>query len=264
MGRTSIPSDLIIQMRPKMFPVERLYLAVVLIPLLLITPACMSSRTYSQSYVILMDNKEVGKETVNEKTDRKGNRTCFSEQEMESPAAKDKKRRIISAEMVFPEGKLFPASYSQESSAGASFDIRLEGGQIIKTLKSGKDSGEIKTPFNPDLGMLNMTVFHTIDYWIRQYDVSKGGQQFFKTYLLPAGTLERISIFPVETLTREIGGKALLITYYEMRVGDGLTANLWVDQNQRLCRLFILGANIDVVRSDLYAQLHAPANSKKS
>ena len=95
-----------------------LLLSFIVIPSLLSLHACISSHDYSQSYVILINKKRVGTEIVNEKTDIKGNLICISEQEMDTPASKDKKRRIIRTRMVFEKGKLFPVSYSYESSAG--------------------------------------------------------------------------------------------------------------------------------------------------
>ncbi len=228
-----------------------------LIPLLPLG-ACVGSRDYAQSYVILMNGEEVGKESVTERTDRKGNRVCLSEQEMESPGSRDKKRIRIRTRMVLSDD--VPVSYSYESSAGASYEVKVEDGQILRT--SGGASPASRTPLAPDMRMLNPNVFHTIDYWIRQYDLKKGGQQNFRTYLLPSGSVERLSVFPLETGIVKSEGKDLELRNYRIGFEEGLVLYVWVDRERRLGRLAMEGATIDVVRSDLYKQYKAETAAK--
>ncbi|MBN1568667.1 MAG: hypothetical protein JXA73_12540 [Acidobacteria bacterium] len=236
--------------------------AIILVSFSLITHACISSHDYSQSYIIMNGGERVGKEIINEKTDRKGNLVCLSEQEMNPPGSKDKRRRTITTKIVFPKGQQFPVSYSQESSAGASYDVKVESGQIIRTYKMNGESRESKTPLTPDLLILNPTVFQTIDYWIRHYDFKKGGQQFYKTYLLPGGSVERLSIFPLETAIHKYKGNVIQLRNYRIEFREGLAMLIWVDRDKRLCRLFLEGSNIDVVRDDLFGQVSAQRDSK--
>ena len=56
--------------------------------------------------------------------------------------------------MVFPEGKLFPVSYSYESSAGISYDVKVKDGQIIRTLQKEGESQEKRTPFLIQKGII--------------------------------------------------------------------------------------------------------------
>lgn len=226
---------------------------ILLIPFLISIYACGPSQDYSQSYVILINQKRVGKEIVSEKTNIKGNLVCLSEQEMDTPASKNKKRRIIKTKMVLPKGKLVPVSYSYESNAGISYDVKVRDGQIIRTRQKEGETQETITPLDPDTIMLDLTVFHTIDYWIRKYDVKKGGRQILQTYLLPSASIRQLSIIPTKTFIPE---HELQLKNFEIEIGDRVTMLLWVDKNNRLYRAFIKGPNIEVIRSDLFDRLN--------
>ena len=41
------------------------------------------------------------------------------------------------------------------------------------------------------------------------------------------------------------------------QIGDQLTMLLWVDEDKRLCRMFLRGPNVEVIRSDLFDRLVA-------
>jgi hypothetical protein len=236
----------------------KLFFSFVLVTFLAGIFSCSDSRDYSQSYIILLNKKKVGKEIIKQKTDIKGKLVCLSEQEMHTPGSKERKRRIIRTKMVFQEGKLFPVSYSYESSAGTSYDVIVKDGQIIKTLKKEGESQESTTPLEPGMLMLDLTVFHTIDYWIRKYEADKGGRQVLQTYLLPAATVERLSIVPDNTFIPEHESK---VKNYEIKIGKELTMLLWVDKENRLYRMFIRDLNIEVIRSDLFDRLHKKIES---
>ncbi|MBN2337920.1 MAG: hypothetical protein JXP48_05195, partial [Acidobacteria bacterium] len=124
-----------------------------------------------------------------------------------------------------------------------------DGDQILRT---GGGTGESRTPYLSDMLLLNPTAFHTLDYWIRHYDLKKGGQQFFRTYLLPGGAVERVSVFPLEADMVEVGGKKIELRNYRMDFEDGLSLLVWVDRDARLCRVLMEGSNLDVIRSDFY------------
>ena len=165
--------------------------------------------------------------------------------------------------MVFEKGKLFPVSYSYESSTGTSYNIKVEDGQIIRMLKEDGDSRESTTPIEPNMLMLDLTVFHTIDYWIRGYDATRWETQVFQTYLLPSASIEKLSINPVNTGILEQESKELRLKNYEIEMQNGLSMLLWVDKGNHLYRLFIKGPNIDVIRSDLFDRLNKKINQKE-
>lgn len=215
--------------------------------------SCGSSDNYSETYFIMINGKKVGKEIITEKKDIKGNLICLCEQERDLLVGpKETKQRIIKTKAVFPKGQIFPSSYSYDSSTGTSYDIKIENGKIIKTFKQEDKLSEIQSPFETGIRMLDLSIFHTIDYWFRNYDKNKGKHQKFETYLLPSANIKQISIIPAnntipinEPIERDLKN-------YEIAVRDRLTIILWVDKNNRLYRMFVKGPNIDVVRSDLY------------
>lgn len=226
---------------------DRILCVVVVTAFLAGANACNFFKNYSQSYVILLNTRQVGKEVVSEKTNLKGDTVCLSEREMNPPNGGE--RQVIRTRMVIPKGGRFPVSYAQESGGGNSYEMKLDGEQVLKT---GGSAGESRTPFIPDMLLLNPTVFHTLDYWIRHYDLQKGGQQFFRTYLLPGGSVERVSVFPLEADMVESGGKKVVLKNYRIEFEEGLTLLIWVDEDARLCRALMQGSNLDVVRSDFY------------
>ena len=240
----------------------RFLLFFTLIPLILIINACDIFSRYSQLYIIVINRLKVGEEIINEKTDIKGNLVCLSEQERDTYGSKEKKRRRIRTKMVFPKGKQFPVSYSYESSSGNSYHVKVEDGQIIRTLSDEGESREFVTPLEPDMYMLDLNAFHTIDYWIRKYDAQKGGRQVVQTYLLPAGSVEKLAIIPADIIIPEHDNETMNLKNYEIDIGDGMTIFLWVDEFSRLYRLFFRGPNVEVIRADLYDSINKKKESR--
>lgn len=209
--------------------------------------ACNYHKNYSQSYVILLNNRQVGKEVVSEKPDLKGTTVCLSERELNPPNGGD--RQVIRTRMVIPKGGRFPVSYAQDSSGSGSYEMKLDGEAIVKT---GGSAGESRIPFLSDMLLLDPTVSHALEYWIRHYDLQKGGQQFFRTYLLPGGTVEQVSVFPLESDVVSAGGKKVQLRNFRIEFEEDMALLVWVDQDRRLCRLLLEGSNLDVIRSDFY------------
>lgn len=226
---------------------ERMLCTVVAVAFWAGANGCSFFKNYSQSYVILLNTRQVGKEVVSEKTDLQGNTVCHSEREMNPPNGGE--RQVTRTRMVIPKGSRFPVSYAQESGGGGSYEMKLDGEAIVK---AGGSTGESRTPFLPDMLLLDPTIFHTLDYWIRHYDLKKGGQQFFRTYLLPGGSVEQVSVFPLEIDVVSSGGKKVQLRNYRIEFEEGLTLLVWVDEDARLCRALMQGGNLDVVRSDFY------------
>ena len=238
----------------------RIFFSLLLISFLTGIFSCGGSSDYSETYIILINQERVGKEIITEKTDRTGNLVCISEQEMDSSGSKGKKRRIIRTKTVFSKGIFFPVSYSYESSSGISYDIKVEGGKIIKTLKNKGESSETITSLKSDMLMLDLTVFHTINYWIRKFDENKRGQQVFQTYLPATASIERLSVVSDGVIIPEHDSQ---LKNYEIKIGNELTMLLWMDKDNRLYRMFIKGPNIDVIRSDLFDRLNKNKSGKK-
>ncbi|NLA74440.1 MAG: hypothetical protein GX846_03010 [Deltaproteobacteria bacterium] len=229
---------------------------IILVLTLLFLGSCGSPQDYSQTYVIVMNREKAGKEIVNEKVERNGNRTVIAEQELDSgPSAKDKKKRIIKTRMVLPKGALFPLSLSFESSTGVSYDITAADGKIIKTQNKQGEKQVTQESLETDMPVLNLAVFHTFDYWISKYDASKGGRQTFPTYLLPSGQVLKTTVTPMSSTMSDHDSKQLKLKRYEIELGDEIVILLWVDQDSRLYRLFIQGPNVEVIRSDVFSKI---------
>jgi hypothetical protein len=234
----------------------------ILISFLLYLNACNWFGGYSQSYVIIINRSIVGKEIVNEKTNIKGDLVCLSEQERDTFGSKKKDRRIIRTKMVFQQGKPFPVSYSYDSGARTSYEVKVKDGQIIRTHEVEGETQETITHLNPDMLMFDLNAFHTIAYWISNYDTDKGGPQVFQTYVMPAGSIERLSVIPAGIKIPQHENKRLQLRSYMIEITDDLTILLWVDKDNRLYRMFVRGPNVEVIRSDLFEQINETKKSR--
>ncbi|MGD9158302.1 MAG: hypothetical protein PVG39_07850, partial [Desulfobacteraceae bacterium] len=139
---------------------------------------------------------------------------------------------------------------------GPSYEINVEDRKIIKTLKTKGKTPETISPLEPDMPMLDLSVFHTIDYWIRMYDDKKGGKQVYKTYILPSATIRQISIIPGNDIIPEPESRKMALKNYEIKVRERLIIFLWVDTNNRLYRMFVKGPDIDIIRADLFDRIN--------
>ena len=214
--------------------------------------ACSRSNNYSEEYVIVVDRKKAGKLIINEKTDIKGNLLCLSEQKMDTLGSKDKKQKIIKTKTVFQKDKFFPVSYSYEASMEAPYDVNVDDGQIIRTLKKTEGSQIIRTPHEPGIPFLDINAFHTIDYLFRKYDFKKGGRQVFKAYLLPLATIEKLSIIPGDINIPDHNRQA---KNFEIKA-KLFSIILWLDKDNRLYRIYLKNSNVEVIRTDLFEKLN--------
>lgn len=223
--------------------------------ILLFLASCSSPQDYSQTYIIILNSKKGGTVIVNEKTDRNGNRICLAEQEVNIFSAKDKKKNIIQTRMVFPEGNLFPSSYSCKNGSDVSYELKVNGNQIIRTINNKEGTKEKIIPLEPEMRMLDLMIYHTVEYWIRKYDKKKGGIQIFQTYLLPYDSIEKISVSPGEIILPEHETSELELKNYEIEIRDGLKISLWVDKDSHMYRMFVHGPNVEVIREDLFLKI---------
>ena len=192
----------------------------------------------------------------------RGNLVRLSEQERDIYIGpKEKKQKVIKTKTVIPKGQLFPVSYSFDSNTGSSFDLKLEDGKIIRTIKDGNSNKSV-TPLEHGMLMLDLSAFHTIDHWINNYNEKKGGKQVFQTYLLPSATTRKISIVPSDIFLPKNFTGGIKLKNYEIEVTDRLTILLWVDSDNRLYRMFVKGPDIDIVRTDLYDQIKKNNNQE--
>jgi hypothetical protein len=217
-----------------------------IVSFLFIICSCSGPSDYSQSFIVLVNNAKVGTLMTVEKIDRKGNLTCLSEQERGAEGSTEKKRTGNRTKMVIPKGQFFPSTYSSEFIDGISYDIKVENGQIIRTFVRQGKSERSQIPFEPGMAMLDLSILHTIEYWFRNYDLSKGETQTIKTCLLPSGRVENLIISPVKSITPDN------IFEYQISHGSDIKISLWVNKENRLVRMNIEGINIGVIRSDLY------------
>lgn len=214
--------------------------------------SCGGSSDSSQSYIITINNTKLGRLIISEKTDKKGSIECVTEQERDTPGSNEEKRITMRTKMVFQKGELFPVSYSAELiTPGVIYDSKVKDGRIIRTMKKDDKTEESVIPLEPGMVMLDMSAFHTFEYWLRGYDADKGGHQALKTCLMPSGIVKNIYVNTAAGLTtvKEIE--------YQVRSGDEISIDVWVDQNNRLTHMSNNRMNMKITRSDIYDRYDA-------
>jgi hypothetical protein len=232
-----------------------LFLCFILIPFSGNTAAQDTSPVYTQSYTILIDGSIAGKETVTEVIHENGNLLCTSEHEVDIRNPLKKWRRFFSTKMVLPEGAFFPVSYSYKSDVGISYDLSRTDIQITSIIQREQKSRESTVPFNPDMVLLDPNVYHLYDYWIRKYDTGKGGLQALQTFVPHAAVSTPIMAEAITDSDLNLETGTLHLRNYRVEVPDVWTAALWVDNDNRLVRIFISGPNIEVIRTDLLPEI---------
>jgi len=244
-----IPAPIINEMK------KLLFLCFILIPFSGNTAAQDTSAVYTQSYTILIDGSIAGKETVTEIIHENGNLLCTSEHEVDIRNPGKKGRRFFSTKMVLPEGEFFPVSYSYKSDVGISYNLSRTETQITSIIQRAEGSRKSTVPFNPDMVLLDPNIYHLYDYWIRKYDTGKRGLQALETFVPHTAVSTSIMAEAVIDSDLNLETQTLHLRSYRVEVPDVWTAALWVDNDNRLVRLFISGPDIEVIRTDLLPEI---------
>lgn len=209
---------------------------------------------YSQTYVIFLNNQRAGKEIVKEKIDDNGDLLATSENEMYVTDGIETKRMAYTTQMVLKKKSLKPKSYVYQyltGNTGDSYEVRVDGDEITRTLKKGGETSVVTAPLKPDTVILDFTVYHQYDYLIKKYDGKKKGRQVFSDFIPVIGNdipiaLTYLGDSNIRNLKRNLPVKNYKIEFVGIREGT-----VTMDGNDRLVRLIMPDQDLEVVREDV-------------
>jgi hypothetical protein len=213
---------------------------------------------YSQKYVIFMDGKRAGIETVTEEISGDGDRIARSDSEIYVTEGLETNRVAHSTRMVLERETLKPKSYSYKyttGSSGDSYEVEIRGDAITRTLHRGGEISVVTAEYKPDMVILDYDVYHQYDYLIQKYDEKKGGRQLFSDFLPVIGNDIPIALTFVGNSSIRYGRGELPVKNYKIEFIGLRSGMVAMDSNGRLARFQMPGQNLEVMREDL-----VPAN----
>jgi hypothetical protein len=216
--------------------------------------AAADSGTYTQSYSILIKGMLAGNETVTEKTG-KNDIASTSEHDMIITDGLETKRMTFSTKLVLSRDTLIPISYSYQyvtGSAGDSYNVSVKDGRISRTLSRGGHVSEATALWNPDMVMVDFSVYHQYDYLIRKYDDKKKGRQAFINFVPLIANGIPMAVTFLDESKIEHGKTTFKVRNYRLEFIGIWTGTLSVDAQNRLVRLTIPNQDLEVVRKDLF------------
>jgi hypothetical protein len=207
---------------------------------------------YSQSYTIMIKGEAAGTETVTETNGKDGSLISASEHEIFVTDKLDTKRMAFSTQLVLSNATLIPISYNcrYATGSGDSYAVTIKNGQITRLLNKNGRTSEVVVPFEPNMVIFDINVYHQYDYLIRRYDAKKRGRQVFSGFIPVNGSDIPLAVTFLGEEKLETGKAALPANSYRVEFGNR-SATVTADQNGRLVRLVIPAQNIEVVRKDL-------------
>ncbi len=211
---------------------------------------------YSQSYAILIKGAVAGSETVMEKTDDVGNLVSTSEHEMLITDGLDTKRMAFSTRMVLSKAMRTPISYTCQyttGNSGDSYDVTVKDAQITRILNRGGRTSEVTVPLQPDMVILDFSVYHQYDYVISKYDAKKGGRQLFADFVPVIGNDIPLALTFLGEEKIAFQNGALPVKNFRIEFVGIWSGTVSVDKEGRLVRLLIPAQDLQVLRKDLLA-----------
>ncbi len=212
---------------------------------------------YSQSYSIIIKGSVAGTEKVTETTEKDGSLIAVAEHDILISDGLETKRMAFTTTMHLAKGSLAPIRYSYKYTTGESpdfYDVNVKNGQITRVLSRGGRTSEISAPWQPDMVILDFSVYHQYDYLVRKYDFRKKGRQSFPNFMPLIGSEIPISLTYVEDGKFEYEGGSISVRNYRVEYTGLWSASLWTDNDGRLVRLVAPTQDLEVVRTDLMPQ----------
>jgi hypothetical protein len=212
------------------------------------------SKEYSQTYTIIIRGAIAGSEVVTEKIDSDGNLLSSSEHEIYLTDGRDTKRMAFTTKMVLSKDKAIPISYSCRYTTGDnrdSYEVYIKDRKINRILNRGGQTSDVTVPFQPDMIILDINVYHHYDYLVRRYDSKKGGNQTFANFIPIIGNDVPVHLTYLGNEKLELPSGILDLRIFRL---DGTkTSTFSVDKDGRLVRLVIPAQDLEVLRSDITA-----------
>jgi hypothetical protein len=221
-----------------------------------LTDARVGAADYSQSYAILIKGAIAGSETVTENAGEKDELLSTSEHEILVTDGLETKRMAFTTKMVLSKSTWIPISYAcryTSGSLGDSYDVEVKDDEITRTLNRGGRTSVVTVPLQPNMVILDFSVYHQYEYLVRRYDFKKGGRQLFADFVPVIGSDIPLALTLLGNEKLQLKKGTLSVRNFNLEYVGIWSGALSVDEDGRLIRLSIPAQDLEVVRKDLLA-----------
>jgi hypothetical protein len=211
---------------------------------------------YSQSYAILIKGALAGSETVTESAGEKDELLSTSEHEILVTDGLETKRMAFTTKMVLSKSTWLPISYACRYTSGStqdSYDVEVKDDAITRTLNRGGRTSVVTVPLQPNMVILDYSVYHQYEYLVRRYDFKKGGRQLFADFVPVIGSDIPLALTLIGNEKLPLKKGTLSVRNFNLEFVGIWSGSLLVDEDGRLIRLLIPAQDLEVVRKDLLA-----------
>jgi hypothetical protein len=218
-----------------------------------VVDASDDKESYSQSYTILIKGEAAGSENVKETRGASGELISTSEHEIFVSDGLETKRMAFSTKMVLAKSTMEPKSYSFQYTTegiGDSYEVHIEGGQVHRTLNRKGQTSSVSVPWQPNMVILDVNVYHLYDYVIPKYNMKKKGRQVFADFQPVIGTDIPLALTYLGDENLEYKQNSISVKHFRMELVNR-TGTVSVDKDGRLIRLLIPSQDLQVMRTDL-------------
>ncbi len=211
------------------------------------------SNAYLQTYAIFLRGAPAGTETVNEQTDKDGNRICTSKHEIQIVEDNETKMMAFETTMAFVKNTAAFSSYSYRYQSGSqdTCEVAVRDGKISRTLSRGGNISEASVDQQPSSVLVDVNVYYQYDALSRIYDFKKRGRQTFNNFLPVIAAYVPISVTWIDDSKLDFDKGPIPVRNFKVELLGTRTGTFTTDMNGRLIRLVIPGQELEVIRKDL-------------
>jgi hypothetical protein len=206
---------------------------------------------YSRDYSVTIGGAPAGTEKVTEILNRDGSIVSASIHEIFVLEAGETKRMAFQTELTLEKNSLSPLRYTCIYTSGDthdSYDVTVSGGAISRLLVRGGKTSEARSSLPPGLMLVDINVYHHLDYVLRKYDQKKRGRQTFQNFLPVIAVQVPLSLTRLPDSSLKPADRAEEDLIYRIEFGTLWTGELAAGKDGRLLRLSIRDKGIEVLR----------------
>lgn len=212
----------------------------------------------TQSFVILINGKNAGTETVIKGKDESGNVVYNSEHELVVDDGLSINRTVFSTKMVLSKDakdiKTYDCRYktSLTGDFGDSYDVSIKNGVITRVLTHNGQSINATAPHTQNTVIVDFDVYHHYEYLIRRYDRKKKGTQIFEDFIPVIGNVIPLKVTWIgDEKVRFYEKTVVEVSKFTIEFAGIHTVTVLVDKSGSLSVLENPAQNLKVIRKDL-------------
>jgi hypothetical protein len=223
---------------------------VVILPLVVAAVAARGADDYRDRGVFLLKigGQQIGTETF--EIVRRGDTLAASARIELRVEADGKPAEFRTAPQLTLTSDLNPLRYewSQKGAQSSQLKLEVNGSKLTahyRTVSGAEDTREFE--IEPGVILLDNNVIHHYQIAIFRYRRAGGGKQTFRAFIPQEALPGALEIEDAGPDRSEVGGKELLLEHLVVTT-DNARIDLWIDSNDRLQKLAIPAAQLEVFR----------------